>query len=387
MSNKPRIAIQNLHKLPNLCTWKLHNYAVDLVRHGHVEYLYFGELRLFSNWRTKLSALNQIRKKYRWKELGLNKVKFLFTKRALNKHCDILLNFNMTQPEDFTPAVKQFKGMKIFHLMDYFWMEPGSKKYARLKEFGIDYVMSYSSSDKNCPYFQKIFPGYKGKVIPVPFGYSERFRNTTPFSERKNKCVALGSVNPFRPADAEPIKYQETADFYLDLPWLHKFRRMIVENLPLLGNEIDSMLPVFPLYKEYTYDIVKKFNEYRMWVSDETMFFFPTAKSYEGTACGTVMVCSDHPCFAEFGFVDGENCIMHRRYDIAHMKERISYYQNHPIELEAIQKRSTEFIRTLYSQPHIADGLMHAISTLYSAYKDSGKLPNTSDFHFWPYKK
>lgn len=366
MKAKPRIAIQNLHKLPNLSTWKLHNYAIELIKQGHVEYIFINETNPLSNFRNKISALNTLRKKYSWKELGLDKVKFIFTEKSLHKHCDVLLNFNSTLPEEFTPAVKNFKGIKIFHLMDFFWYEPGSEKYKRLKEFGIDYLMSYSSSDKNSPYFEKTFPDYKNKVIPVPFGFSDRFINTTPFSERKNKCVALGSVNPFRPADSAQKNYIETANFYNNEKFLHKFRRMIVESLPSLENVIDSMLPIFPAYKEYKYDIVAKFNEYKMFTCDETMFFFPTAKTYEGTACGAVMVCSDHPCFKEFGYEDGVNCIMHRQFDIQHLKERIEYYQNRPQELETIQKASYKFVQEKYNQKAVANKLFQEITNIFN---------------------
>jgi hypothetical protein len=365
MDNKPRIAIHNLHKLPNLSTFKIHNYVLELILQGHIEYLYFDERNLLKNWRTKVSAINQIRKKYGWKELGLNKVKFIFTEKGLNKNCDILLNFNSTQPEEFTPAIKRFKGVKIFHLMDYFWYEPGSDKYKRLKEYNVDYLMSYSSSDKNCPYFQKYFPDYIGKVIAVPFGFPSRFVSETPFKDRKNKCVALGSVNPFRPADSAPKNYQETADFYKDEPFLHKFRRMIVENMPKLESEIDSKLPVFPQYKDYKYDIVKTFNEYKMFTCDETMFFFPTAKTYEGTACGSVMVCSDHPCFTEFGFEDGVNCIKHRQFDIDHLKEKIKYYQENPAELSKIAERSLAFTRKNYSHPAVANKIYKEFVKVY----------------------
>jgi glycosyltransferase involved in cell wall biosynthesis len=379
---KPRIAIHNLQSLPNLATFKIHNYVLDLIKKGHVEYLYFDEVGRLKDIRQKLAALNSIRKKYSWTELGLNKVKFLFTERALNKHVDILLNFNSTHSTQFTPAIKRFKGIKIFHLMDYFWYEPGSVKYERLQEYGVDYLMSYSSSDKHCPYFKKTFPNYLGKVIAVPFGYTDRFVSTIPFGKRENKCVALGSVNPFRPADANPSNYLETADFYSREKFLHKFRRMIVENLDTLKDQVDSMLPVFPKYKDFKYDIVQKFNDYKMFTCDETMFYFPTAKTYEGVASGCVMVCSDHSCFKEFGFMDGVNCITHRQFDIAHLKERIAEYQNKPKELEAIHRRGLEFVRNRLSHKAVADRLSEIYTSIFNDCQKTGIRIDISSYSF-----
>jgi hypothetical protein len=336
-----------------------------MIKQGYIKCLFFDDPHILSNLKSQLSLLNQIRKQYGWQELGLDKVKFIFSGSVLNRECDVLLNFNGTPPNDFTPAVKKFSGLKVFHLMDYFWREPGSQKYKNLKEFGVDWLMSYSQSDRYCPYFQKYFPDYVGKVIAVPFGFAPRFTSTTDFSQRKKKCVAVGSVNPLRPADAPPKNYLETADFYQDEEWLHKFRRMIVENLPNLSAEIDSMLPVFPKYKDNKYDIVAKFNEYQMFVSDETIFYFPTAKTFEGPACGTVMVCSDHPCFSDYGFVGGTNCITHRQFDIQDLKKQIAYYQNHQEELLRIQKNSTAFVRENYSQTAIATRVNTAVKKVF----------------------
>ncbi|MES2059971.1 MAG: glycosyltransferase [Patescibacteria group bacterium] len=359
-----KIALHNPHKLANLTNYRIHNYVVDMIKMGYIDYLFFDDPSFFKELKSNLYLLNNIRKQYGWKDLGLNKVKFIFSSRSLNKKCDVLLNFNGTPKEDFTAAVKDFPGIKAFHLMDYFWREPGSEKYKRLKEYGVDYLMGYASHDKYCTYFEEYFPDYIGKVIAVPFGFAERFKSTVPFEDRKNKCVAVGSVNPFRPPDAAPINYIETADFFQGEEWLHKFRRQIVENMPTLGNEIDSMLPVFPKYKDHKYDIVAKLNEYKMFVSDETMFYFPTAKTFEGPACGTVMVCSDHPCFAEYGFIDGINCITHKQMDIADMKAKITEYQNNPEKLAQIQQNATKFVLENYSHQAIAKRLYEEVKKL-----------------------
>lgn len=378
---KPRIAIQNLHKLPNLATWKIHNYVVELAKRGHVQYLYFDEKNIFDNYRTKLSALNQIRKQYSWTDLGLNQVQFIFSGAALRRNVDVLLNFNHALPDEFTPAVKAFEGLKIFHLMDYFWKEPGSAIHERLVEHGIDYVMNYGQADVHCEYFKKVFPTYLGRVIPVPFGYSDRFVSTTEFNQRDNKCVALGSVNPLRPYDADPVNYTESAALFANEEWFHKFRRMIVESMDLLHDQVDSMLPVFPKYKDASYDIVKKLNGYRMFTNCESLFYFPSAKTFEGVACGAALVCSDHPCFANFGFQDTINCIVHNEFNITSFKDKIAYYQNNSVALEAIAHTGHDFVLEYYNHGAIADNLARIVEMIYS---DSHSKVALSDKTLWP---
>ena len=91
-------------------------------------------------------------------------------------------------------------------------------------------------------------------------------------------------------------------------------------------NEIDSMLPEFPQIKDFRYDLVEKFNDYRMFTSCESIFNFPPAKYFEGPASGSVLVCAEHDCNKEFGFKDGDNCIMYEPYNIDNFKEKISFY-------------------------------------------------------------
>ncbi|MEO8103395.1 MAG: hypothetical protein ABI790_12775, partial [Betaproteobacteria bacterium] len=49
-----------------------------------------------------------------------------------------------------------------------------------------------------------------------------------------------------RPLDAPVRNYRETADFYPDECWFHKFRRDLVLEKERLSDCMDSMLPEFP---------------------------------------------------------------------------------------------------------------------------------------------
>lgn len=358
------IAIQNIHLTPNLYSTGfkgIHNYIISLVSQNYVKYLYFDECNAWAIQRAVRNFLKNNSYGIPWKNVEL-----IFSAKTLRNKCDVLLNFNTyTGKHDFTSGVKSFDGPKIWHIGDYFWNDPGSVINQYLEKYGIDYLLGYASHDRHCDYFQKTFPNYNGKVIPVPFGFSDRFESQIPFEERKNKCVGLGSVNHLRPLQYPVHNYRETADFYSDESWFHRFRRMLVLRKEQLGSVMDSMFPEFPRMKDFGYDIVAKFNEYRMFVSCESIFFFPSAKAFEGTACGTVMVCADHECNREFGFVDGENCIMYRLYDVDDFTDKVSFYQNHESALKEIQKKSIEFVHTNYSHSAISKLIYERIATIF----------------------
>jgi len=364
---KKGIAIHNFHEIPNLFHIGIHNYTLDLLKNGDVKYLYFDLNRRHISINTIFQIYMIIRnadKINSWK-IPWKNIEFIFSISELNKKCDVLLNFNSHLGKtQFNQRLKRFDGLKIYHLNDYFWNQPGSELNKMLESIGVDYLMGYASHDKHCKYFQKTFKNYIGKVIPVPFGYSERFKVVKPFNERINKAVALGSVNPLRILESPVHNYIEPANFYPDECWFHKFRRDIILNKEKLSEYIDSMLPEFPLYKDFSYDLVKKFNDYKLFISCESIYNFSPAKYFEGVASGCVLVCADHDCNKEFGFIDGENCIMYKMYDIDNLIEKIKFYSKNTRLLNEIQQCGTEFVRKNYSHKQIALNLIKKINGL-----------------------
>jgi glycerophosphoryl diester phosphodiesterase len=353
-----RIAVQNIHQFGGILGTAFHGYVRNFIANRHVTHLYFDEFSLRND------SLRQIRKLYSARELGLDKVKLVFDAETLNRECDVLVNFS-SDTTQFTQAVKDFKGLKVFHMMDYFWTEPLSTKYARFLEYGIDYVMSYGNSDIHDSYFKEYAPDYIGKVIPVPFGYAPRFRSIVPFEERKDRCVAIGSVRPLRFDKVDPINFAEEVAFFSGEEWFHKFRRMLVEAKGSLSDVMDSMLPEFPQYRDYDYDMVAKFNEYKMFISDESLFRFPSAKAFEGPVTGCVMVCSDHQCFKDLGFKDGVNCVMHREFDIEGAHAKIKTILTNPGRLAQISETGKRFVEEHYSHETIAMKLHKIIEDIY----------------------
>ncbi len=280
--------------------------------------------------------------------------KIIFSLKNLNKNADVLTCFNGWPYMEQNKPAKGFRGFKIYHLMDYTYFPTQSNNI--LREAGVDFVFGYARHDKYCPLFQEKYPQYKDKVIPVPFGFAPRFKEAAAFGKRKNKVIALGSVNSFIDPLHAVDSFEEVNKFFLARgeKFMHKFRRMLVENEAHLPEVMDSKLPHFPKVKDFDYDIVQVFNQYKMFVSCESLQYFPPAKTFEGPAAGSVLVCSQHPCFADYGFEDGINCIKHKEFDINNFKDKVSFYINNPDKLLQIQKRGMQFVRDNYSHKKVA---------------------------------
>jgi hypothetical protein len=296
------------------------------------------------------------------KGLAIDNFEIVYTVRGLSRRADVLICLN-GRP-DLRPhrPPRKFSGLKITHVMDYM-VDTGAIAHA-LDDGGVDWVMGYSSLDRFDRFFRQHYPAYQDRVINVPFGFHPRFEVETQFRKRHPRCVAIGSVNPICDPLLDAERITEYTNYFHDEPWMHKFRRQLVERAHTLTGVIDSTLPVFPDTKNTGFDMVAKMNAYQMFVSCESVFFFPSAKTFEGPAAGTIMVCSDHPCNRVLGFVDNVNCIMHREFDVDHCRDQVARYIADPEALLRIHQHGTGFVRTHYSHEAIARKLHDDITAV-----------------------
>ena len=268
---------------------------------------------------------------------------------------DIIVCFNGRPDIEKNCPPKEFKGIKIIHTMDHVFQ--ADKTLQVLKENEVDYLMCYNSHDIYDRFFRSAYKEYIGKVIPVPFGYNDlRFRSEMGFRSRINKVVALGSVNPV----ADPLCIADVkayAEFYKDEKFTHKWRRLLAVNTETLSDEMDSLLPIFPETKDFGYDIVQTYNSYRMFTSGESIMHYPSVKTFEGMACGSALICSDHQCYRDLGLIDGYNCIMHEQHNIFDFKKQVNYYQYHMDDLERIANMGKKLVEDKYNPKAIAQKL------------------------------
>ena len=110
---------------------------------------------------------------------------------------DVIIQLSGRPDLPFNCPPKQFKGLKLCHLFDHVFQT--LRAVEALKENEVDYLLCYNRHDKYDSFFRSTYTNWIDKVIAVPFGYNnKRFSSNTLFNLRKNKCVALGSVNPVK---------------------------------------------------------------------------------------------------------------------------------------------------------------------------------------------
>ena len=291
------------------------------------------------------------------RRLGLSEgvLNVVFSQEELKKF-DVLICFNGRSDLPHQAPPVAFPGLKVFHVMDYVFS--ARTAYGALKHGKADYVMGYADHGRFCPFFRHYYPSFVGKIITVPFGFGRRFENSVAFEKRRMKVIALGSVNPVDdPAVEDKSLLAEYCGFYRNNQWTHQWRRMLSEHLVRLAPVLDSMLPVYPQTKDFSYDPVERLNQYAMFANDEGLLAFPPARTYEGVATGAVLVCADHPCYADIGFVDGLNCIMHRVLDLDDFEYKVSCYLDQPERLRDIALAGTSMVRGRFTHQHVAKKL------------------------------
>jgi hypothetical protein len=276
-----------------------------------------------------------------------------FTPAELNRKADTLLCFNYMPHAMGNRPPRRFRGLKVWHTMDFVFN--ASLANRALERGGVSAVMGYCDHSRHSAYFRVAYPRYFGKVIPVPFGFGERFIRATHPVYRIPKVVALGSVNPVAeeglPKQADVGGY---ARFYRDERWTHSWRRRIVEHLNDLTDLVDSQLPIWPETKNPSYDAVEMMSRYAMFLNDEGLMAFPPARTYEGPAAGALLVGNNHPCYADFGFQDGVNCVLHQPGDLQDFRRCVQGLLSEPAKLQQLAASGQDFVRHRFSHDSIA---------------------------------
>jgi len=112
--------------------------------------------------------------------------------------------------------------------------------------------------------------------------------------------------------------------------------------------------------KYYSFDMVEKFNDYKMCIVGEEIVGLPGIGFVEGMACGCAYLGQTVGYYEDYGMKEGVHYI---GYDgtLDDLKAKISYYQQpeHQQELETIAKTGCEFVRSHFNGPAAAESLLN----------------------------
>ena len=339
----------------------------------------------FSKFMNKFSLLEH---KFIMKKNGidLSKVTVLRSLSEINKN-DIILIYNVMEDQYVgMDQVDAFKALSMLHFH-------GNKKDDFLIE-SSNIACYYNEVDlsKTSELFRKYYHVERPWII-IPFVFGERFKNIKPFNQRKNKCFSTGTITyktheEFlsvygNPCDQPARKFvKDNTDFFCDTVDCYSCD-YLEDNPGKVVNATDNCFVKFykKIYnkthvgkqtKYFSFNMVEKFNEYKMHLLGEEILGVPGIGFVEGMACGSAFIGLDSPMYRDYGLVPGIHYIP---YDGTKegLRSTVEYYQKEENQekLEQIAKTGCKFVRDNFYGDSVAEMLMSELVIKQKEWLDS----------------
>ena len=303
--------------------------------------------------------------------IPLDKVKVLKHEKDI-RHDDMVILYQFFGPQfDFKERPDSFIAVSQLHFV------VGSAQ--AVKRLDPDLMYNESNLQKRFIGFDEYFGWFNKQYLVIPFVFADRFKVVKPFGERQNKAVSVGTVtypgylvkyyghNCLQPARKQVYDHAKELT-----PWVDCFNSDYLEDDKMISvKDKDNVLKktfkrmhdkFFTGHqkKYYSFDMVEKFNDYKMCVVGEEITGLPGIGFVEGMACGCAYVGQTVGYYEDYGMKEGVHYI---GYDgsLDDLKAKIGYYQQHEHqeELETIAKAGCEFVRSHFNGPAAAASLLN----------------------------
>lgn len=241
--------------------------------------------------------------------------------------------------------------------------------------------------------FKRYYSWYKGKFLVHPFVAAPRFKRIKPFAERENRCFSTGTITyKLHPEFLEvygdpcdqPTRKQILANKDELEPWVACYNSDYLEDadmkkyLPTDGFFTHYRKVYYNLRhggqqkKYFSFDMVEKFNDYKMCLVGEEILGVPGIGFVEGMACGCAYIGQTTGFYEDYGMQEGVHYIGYNG-TLEDLKAKISYYQQpeHQEELERIANAGYEFAQTHFRGEIVAKELLDKLQKAHAEWKAS----------------
>lgn len=325
----------------------------------------------------KLHCLRFLENKTILKKNGIDpkKVTILTSPKEIRPD-DIVILYNIMGKSNYEVAgnIKAFKALSMLHFHGRKIEDEYMKK--------ADFQCYFNEVDlsKSSELFRKYYHVERPWIV-IPFVFAERFKNVKPFEERQNKCFSTGTITYKEheeflsvyndPCDQPARKFvKDNPDFFKDTVDCYSCdylednagkKYVDGENyIVRMYKKVYNLTHVGKQKKYYSFNMVEKFNDYKMHLVGEEILGVPGIGYVEGMACGSAYIGLDSPMYRDLGLIPGVHYIS---YDGTKegLKRTVEYYQQkeHQKELEQIAKTGCEFVRSHFSGSVVAEQFLH----------------------------
>ena len=312
--------------------------------------------------------------------LDSKKITKIHSAKEIRSDDIILLYIKYPRQFDRLNEIRAFKAVCLIHLSPNY-----PEISALLRTNRPNLLLSESNYFKFNPLFKKEFNWFdESKLFLFPFVYEDRFQPLTPFGQRKNIAVSVGTITTYKGEVIQPGRRQikdnadKLKDYIACYNEYYNEDKNVKEVLPT-DNFITRIRK--KLYyathsglqtRYFSFDMVAKFNEYKMCIIGEEITGVPGIGFVEGMACGCAYIGLNKGLYEQYGLKEGVHYI---GYDgtLPDLTEKIRYWQcpENQDRLEEIAQTGCAYVREHFNKKAVATQLLSHIIEEYKAWNRS----------------
>lgn len=323
-----------------------------------------------------LKRLRFIEHRYIMRKNNIDKNRIRVIKRPSDIHPNDIVISSVHTPKTLMQLsdIDAFKAVSCIHLYGQHWESD------LVKSACPSILFNESDLKKHSELFRLNYSWYKGEVLVHPFVAAKRFQRNKPFNERKNLAFSTGTIT-YR-------SHPEFHEVYGD-SCLQPSRKAILDNAQYLTQLIDCynsnyqegnhakeykstdcrLVHLYKVWynlthtgqqkKYFSFNMVEKFNDYKMCFVGEEVIGVPGVGFVEGMACGCAYIGQNFGFYEDYGMKEGVHYIGYNG-TLEDLKAKITYYQQpeHQEELECIANAGYEFAQTHFREEQVAKELL-----------------------------
>lgn len=294
------------------------------------------------------------------------------------RHDDIVIVYNLISNE-----YRHLENVDAFKVVSMMHFHGNSTDAPKIQKAGIHQIFNEVDLQKCCELYRRYYP-LNLPTITIPFVFADRFKPVKPFSERKNKAFSVGTITykthkefidtygnpcdqPIRDAIYRDKAYFETTADCYNMPYdedgdNRKTIRPGDNPILIAYKKIYNRFSTGRQKKYFSFDMVEKFNDYKMHIVGEEILGIPGIGYVEGMACGSAYIGIDSPAYRDLGLIPGVHYIA---YDGTKegLRSTIEHWQRpeNQDQLEKIARAGCDFVRENFRGEKVASSLMERL--------------------------
>lgn len=246
-----------------------------------------------------------------------------------------------------------------------------------------DVLFNESDLTEYSEIFKRYYSWFTGKSIVHSFVAAPRFDRFKPFSERENRCFSTGTITykhhpEFKEVYSDPCDQPTRKQILVNADGLEQYvacynsdyledtdmKKYLPEdsNLEHYRKVWYNMRHTGQQKKYFSFNMVEKFNDFKMCLVGEEVLGVPGIGFVEGMSCGCAYIGQNLGYYEDYGMKEGVHYI---GYDgtLEDLKAKITYYQQpeNQEELERIANAGYEFAQKHFRGDLVAKDLLNKL--------------------------